>query len=108
MNRKNPFACCFAPQSPIHHSLTGSDSPSSSSSASPSYFAEMKQKHRSLMKHRLRRRPRRLSADFSYDPVSYALNFEDVGSDDRLPLRNFPATPPRVGRSFERGVAACG
>uniref|UniRef100_A0A7N0TB06 Uncharacterized protein n=1 Tax=Kalanchoe fedtschenkoi TaxID=63787 RepID=A0A7N0TB06_KALFE len=93
---------CFEPQEAAtrhHHSLAASDSPSSSSSGSPrsvSEFAEVKQKCRSLIKNRFGRAARRRSADLSYDPISYALNFDDVGADDRLPLRNFPATPPRA------------
>ncbi|KAL9678792.1 hypothetical protein QQ045_016643 [Rhodiola kirilowii] len=71
----------------------------------------MKQKCRSLM-NRFGKRTRRQSTDFSYNPISYALNFEDARS-DQLPQRKFPATPTRSGRRLtreaSRGVAAvCG
>lgn len=47
------------------------------------------------------------SADFSYDPSSYALNFENE-SPEEMPLRNFssrlPASPQRM--EYSGGIAA--
>lgn len=53
-----------------------------------------------------RRHRRHASADFSYDPLSYALNFDDsnqvVNGDEELPIRNFsaklPASPLRASK----------
>lgn len=50
--------------------------------------------------HKIGRRHRRHSADFHYDALSYALNFEDDATDDRSvdDLKSFsarlPASPP--------------
>ncbi|KAL9674014.1 hypothetical protein QQ045_030278 [Rhodiola kirilowii] len=93
------FACCFAPQEVAHDSLVAAEADSPSSLSSPKMiaeFTEMKEKCRNLM-NRFGKTTRRHSADFSYDPISYALNFEDARS-DHLPLRDFPATPPRRSR----------
>ncbi|KAL9676571.1 hypothetical protein QQ045_004785 [Rhodiola kirilowii] len=108
-------SCCFAPHEALPP-LPAAESPSSSSLSSPrspvfTELAEMKQMCRSLI-NRFGKTTRRQSADFSYDPISYALNFEDARS-DQLPLRKFPSTPTRSGRRLtreaSRGVAAaCG
>ncbi|KAK7311221.1 hypothetical protein RJT34_09224 [Clitoria ternatea] len=49
------------------------------------------------------------SADFSYDPSSYALNFESETHEDQFPIRNFssrlPASPPPIKYSDE--IAVC-
>ncbi|MCD7471442.1 hypothetical protein HAX54_011890 [Datura stramonium] len=56
--------------------------------------------------HRMGRQRRHVSADFSYDPLSYAMNFEDneTSFDDyeEFPARNFaerlPLSPPSKGK----------
>ncbi|KAF3651000.1 hypothetical protein FXO38_16847 [Capsicum annuum] len=56
--------------------------------------------------HRMGRQRRHVSADFSYDPLSYAMNFEDdeTSFDDYedFPARNFsarlPMSPPSKGK----------
>ncbi|KAJ8533510.1 hypothetical protein K7X08_006834 [Anisodus acutangulus] len=56
--------------------------------------------------HRMGRQRRHVSADFSYDPLSYAMNFEDeeTSFDDYedFPARNFaarlPLSPPSKGK----------
>ncbi|KAK9280244.1 hypothetical protein L1049_013931 [Liquidambar formosana] len=58
---------------------------------------------------------RRHSADFKYDPLSYALNFDEGYDDSRIdefPLRNFsarlPASPvPAVAGMVSREIVAC-
>ncbi|XP_061363876.1 uncharacterized protein LOC133307389 [Gastrolobium bilobum] len=54
---------------------------------------------RSRMGHRKHHHNRQSqSADFSYDPSSYALNFENESPENEFPIRNFssrlPASPP--------------
>ncbi|KAL6985218.1 hypothetical protein U1Q18_018596 [Sarracenia purpurea var. burkii] len=59
---------------------------------------ENKSKYRSLMPRMGRRRH---SADFSYDPLSYALNFDEGSSDDDFSSR-LPVSPPRRRPSTSR------
>ncbi|KZV57874.1 hypothetical protein F511_03443 [Dorcoceras hygrometricum] len=68
---------------------------------SPAALPEIKEKCRNLIS-RMGRHRRHSSAEFSYGPLSYALNFEnDVPSspDDELRINNFtsrlPSSPPR-------------
>lgn len=96
------------PRTPI--SPAGSYSGSSSSfwfKKSPTGASEFGTTHSTTprgrsrgIRHRIGRRHHRqsLSADFSYDPSSYALNFENEEGHEELPIRNFssrlPASPP--------------
>ncbi|CAN4076899.1 unnamed protein product [Withania somnifera] len=60
-------------------------------------FPEIRGKCKSFI-HRMDRQRRHVSADFSYDPLSYAMNFEDdeTSFDDYedFPARNFAARLP--------------
>ncbi|KAL4336384.1 hypothetical protein AHAS_Ahas12G0004800 [Arachis hypogaea] len=71
-------------------------SSSSSPATSPGSTSRWLRRHNSNNHHHHHHR-QSLSADFSYDPSSYALNFEDDSGE--LPLRNFsarlPPSPPR-------------
>ncbi|RYR75380.1 hypothetical protein HN51_020877 [Arachis hypogaea] len=100
--------CCFMGK--VHESLDNnnnmlnintpmSKTPKSSSSSpatSPGSTSRWLRRHNSNNHHHHHHR-QSLSADFSYDPSSYALNFEDDSGE--LPLRNFsarlPPSPPR-------------
>ncbi|GER48838.1 NHL domain-containing protein [Striga asiatica] len=55
-------------------------------------MSEIKEKCRAMLGLSAARHKRHSSAEFSYDPLSYALNFEDGSNfDDEAPLRNFSA-----------------
>lgn len=110
------FSCCF----PHHHrnntttpttklySLDYRPPPPPSSDENPSLiwikndFPDIKDKCRTIFNFigngNGNRHKRHSSAEFRYDPLSYALNFEDGYEDDEAPLRNFssrlPPPPP--------------
>ena len=105
---KSPL-CCFRRTHHRHHHLHDDESPSSEPKArlvrSASFWQkspELKDKCRNFISRigATRNHHRRHSADFKYDALSYALNFEDDG--DRrsvdFPPMNFssrlPASPP--------------
>ncbi|XP_057958634.1 uncharacterized protein LOC131151407 [Malania oleifera] len=76
---------------------------------------EFRGKSRNILARRAGR-SRRHSSDFSYDPLSYALNFDEGTEEDRtyeLPLRNFaarlPPSPPRAANRVQSPslVAEC-
>ncbi|GMG98969.1 hypothetical protein Nepgr_000809 [Nepenthes gracilis] len=47
------------------------------------------------------------TADFRYDPLSYALNFDDDSRTDEFPLRNFSSrSPPTEPVVVSREIAA--
>lgn len=98
------FFCCF------HHHHHASVKPklvrSSSLQNKPSRtydLPHLKEKCNKFIS-RIGRHHRRHSADFHYDALSYALNFEDEAIDDKRPagdFRNFsarllPSPPPRM------------
>ncbi|GMH04602.1 hypothetical protein Nepgr_006442 [Nepenthes gracilis] len=100
---KQIFCCCFTDLS--RHNQGGSTSDhlkprllrsSSQWVKSRVDFPEFKDKCRNLVS-RMSTRRRANSADFRYDQLNYALNF-DKGDDDRdldeFPLRNFSARLP--------------
>ncbi|KAL1328987.1 hypothetical protein HN51_046151 [Arachis hypogaea] len=72
-------------------------SSSSSPATSPGSTSRWLRRHNSNNNNHHHHHRQSLSADFSYDPSSYALNFEDDSGE--LPLRNFsarlPPSPPR-------------
>ncbi|WJX16255.1 hypothetical protein P8452_06309 [Trifolium repens] len=86
-------------------------SPSGSSGSPSSWFKKSPMSNNGSEFSRVRGRSQRLrgsrknhnrqsqSADFSYDPSSYALNFESENAQDDFPIRNFssrlPRSPPR-------------
>ncbi|XP_042485212.1 uncharacterized protein LOC122065465 [Macadamia integrifolia] len=91
------FSCCFGNGN--HEQLEDVDKQRPIKSKAHE-FPEFKEKCRNLISRM--GRGRRHSADFRYDPLSYALNFDEGIDDDHhlneeLPLRNFtsrlPASP---------------
>ncbi|OIT22622.1 PREDICTED: uncharacterized protein LOC109217366 [Nicotiana attenuata] len=109
------FSCCF-PHHPRSNTTTPTTKlhsldyrpPPPSSDENPSLiwtkndFPDIKDKCRTIFNFigngNGNRHKRRSSAEFRYDPLSYALNFEDGYEDDEAPLRNFssrlPPPPP--------------
>ncbi|KAL0337597.1 UNVERIFIED_CONTAM: hypothetical protein Scaly_2034800 [Sesamum calycinum] len=98
------FSCCFRRRSRPPPPL---DSPTSPSDDNPALIwvktegphdhslSEIKDKCRSLLGLSGVNHKRYSSADFRYDPLSYALNFEDgFESDDAAPLKTFSARLP--------------
>ncbi|KAI4337279.1 hypothetical protein L6164_015715 [Bauhinia variegata] len=79
---------------PIWHKKSGQYSPDSNRQRSHGHKSRMCRKHRQSH-----------SADFTYDPSSYALNFEDHNrtDDDEFPFRDFssrlPASPSPLSQS---------
>ena len=107
------FSCCFSRHDVLESTSSSSSSKprlARSSSSTATWlkstgrdFPEIKEKCRNLISRigRNHNHHRRNSADFKYDPLSYALNFDegfDCDEDVELPLRNFsarlPASPP--------------
>ncbi|KAJ0749639.1 hypothetical protein HanLR1_Chr05g0172361 [Helianthus annuus] len=109
------FACCFTTNRRESESagdnskrsmfLIGSSSQWIKSRASVD-LPEIKYKCRNLLSRignsngvQQYHRRRRSSTDYSYDPLSYALNFEEESFQDDAPLNNFvsrlPSSPPR-------------
>jgi hypothetical protein len=100
--------CCFRRTHHRHHHLHDDESQSSepmarlSRSASLQKLPELKDKCRNFISRigATRNHHRRHSADFKYDALSYALNFEDDGGrrSADFPPTNFssrlPASPP--------------
>ncbi|XP_043702122.1 uncharacterized protein LOC122652446 [Telopea speciosissima] len=109
------FSCCFG--NGQHEQLDDVDKPRVVKASSEwlktraHEFPEFKEKCRNLI-FRMGR-GRRHSADFKYDPLSYALNFDEGTDDDHqneeLPLRNFtsrlPASPRKSVAVSE--ITAC-
>lgn len=117
------FSCCFR-SSAAGDDLDGDHPPSLIRSSSvwirskAHEFPEIKDKCRTLISRMGGRHRRGHSADFRYDPLSYARNFDDGNGDDldlvdeqHLGYRNFsrrlPASPPGASGPPTIGVA-CG
>ncbi|TMW84477.1 hypothetical protein EJD97_025117 [Solanum chilense] len=97
------LSCCFM-NSPRRSDLFDS-SPSPTRFSSSWFRNKIKHDHNSNSPeirgkcksfiHRMGRHRRHVSADFSYDPLSYAMNFDDDDDDDEeFPERNFAARLP--------------
>ncbi|GMH20587.1 hypothetical protein Nepgr_022428 [Nepenthes gracilis] len=99
---KQTLCCCFRNHhqggSAAGHLTPGLRRSSSQWASSRSQeFPEFKEKCGSLIGRMCSRR-RSHSTDFRYDPLSYALNFdegEDIRETDEFPLRNFSARLPQ-------------
>ncbi|KAK6782148.1 hypothetical protein RDI58_019944 [Solanum bulbocastanum] len=100
------LSCCFI-NSHHHSDLLIESSPSPSILSSYSFHNKIKHDHNSpkirgkckSFIHRMGRHRRHVSADFSYDPLSYAMNFDDDDEPyQEFPPRNFatrlPLSPP--------------
>ncbi|KAE9602336.1 hypothetical protein Lal_00050240 [Lupinus albus] len=91
------FSCCF-PHNRIRPRLVHSSSLQKPRGLITA-FPHLKEKCTNFIS-RIGRHHRRHSADFHYDPLSYALNFEDNAADDRSvhDLKSFsarlPSSPP--------------
>lgn len=96
------FSCCFRR---LHHLRL--HSPQSPSDDNPALIwvrtegprdhslSEIKEKCRSMLGLPAGKHKRHSSVEFRYDPLSYALNFEDgFDCDDEAPLKNFAARLP--------------
>ncbi|CAI9092643.1 OLC1v1027947C1 [Oldenlandia corymbosa var. corymbosa] len=111
--RKKPsvcLSCCFNPG--YHQRADSFDAASSSVMPSPSNHrlspSSLKGRCKNLMS-RMGRHRRHSSADFSYDPLSYSLNFQDNDDpssdhyDHDFPVRSFasrlPLSPPGSRRN---------
>ncbi|KAF8400569.1 hypothetical protein HHK36_013868 [Tetracentron sinense] len=108
------LSCCF--RNGHHETLESEEKPRLIRSSSTwlrsraHELPEVKEKCRNLIS-RIGK-GRKHSADFRYDALSYALNFDEGFGDsqvDEFPLRNFsarlPATPPPPNFSTAKGVA---
>ncbi|KAG5629681.1 hypothetical protein H5410_001398 [Solanum commersonii] len=105
-HRKSSSVSCFlsSTSDQISHDSPSSSSPNETSKFKKSHhhFPEIKEKCKNIM-NRFGRHRRHASADFTYDQISYAKNFEDndeTNFDDTedFPQRNFisrlPPSPP--------------
>ncbi|KAL2458007.1 hypothetical protein Adt_46117 [Abeliophyllum distichum] len=108
------FSCCFrrCRHHSHHHPLNSLPPPCFVSDDKPTVIwiktkvphdqtlSDIKVKCRNMLGFSGTKHKRYSSAEFRYDPLSYALNFEDGCDDDgnEVPLRNFtarlPASPP--------------
>ncbi|XP_027333583.1 uncharacterized protein LOC113848320 [Abrus precatorius] len=92
------LSCCF-PHHRVRPRFVRSASLHSKSRSTDFPFPHLKDKCCNFIS-RIGRHRRRHSADFHYDPLSYALNFEDDAGDEKSvdDLRSFsarlPASPP--------------
>ncbi|KAJ1385890.1 hypothetical protein SESBI_41294 [Sesbania bispinosa] len=92
------LSCCF-PHHRVRPRIVRSSSLHHKPSRSTADFPHLKEKCCNFIS-RIGRHRRRHSAEFHYDALSYALNFEDDASDERPvdDLRSFsarlPASPP--------------
>ncbi|CAL0330451.1 unnamed protein product [Lupinus luteus] len=92
------LSCCF-PHNRISPRLVRSSSLHHKPRGLITHFPYLKEKCSNFIS-RIARHRRRHSADFHYDALSYALNFEDDATDDRAvhDLQNFsirlPSSPP--------------
>ncbi|KAG6424203.1 hypothetical protein SASPL_114617 [Salvia splendens] len=99
------FSCCFGRRNDSHFSLH--HSPPSPSDDNPEVvwikakgphdhsLSEIKDKCRTILGLPGAKHKRQASVEFRYDPLSYAMNFEDgFDCDDEAPLRNFSARLP--------------
>lgn len=108
------FSCCFSRRevlvsSPKQRLFRSSSAWQKSSTRD---LPDIKEKCRNLIS-RIGRHRKNNSADFRYDPLSYALNFDegfDDAGDVEFPLRNFsarlPASPPPAS-VVQRPIVAC-
>lgn len=82
--------CCFTGGTTQHHRRASFDAASYSASRSPGCFKS--EKCRSFIS-RIGRHRRHASAEFTYDPLSYSLNFnhDDVDDDDSHAMTSFSA-----------------
>ncbi|CAJ1944735.1 unnamed protein product [Sphenostylis stenocarpa] len=93
------FSCCF-PHHRVRPKIVRSASLHNKPRSSDFPFPQLKEKCCNFIKRIGGRHRRRHSADFHYDALSYALNFEDDASDERSvdDLKSFsarlPASPP--------------
>lgn len=105
-HRRSSSVSCFlsSTSDQIYHDSSSSSSTNEASKLKKSHhhFPEIKGKYKNIM-NRFGRHRRHASADFSYDQISYAKNFEDnneTNFDDTedFPQRNFisrlPSSPP--------------
>lgn len=102
------FSCCFRRRHGQGHHLPLHHSPPSPSDNNPTVIwfktkgphdhslLEIKEKCRTMLGFSGVKHKRHSSAEFRYDPLSYALNFEDGFDydDDEAPLKNFSARLP--------------
>ncbi|KAK7347161.1 hypothetical protein VNO80_21688 [Phaseolus coccineus] len=93
------FSCCF-PHHRVRPKIVRSASLNNKLRSSDFPFPHLKEKCCNFINRIGGRHRRRHSADFRYDALSYALNFEDDASDERSvdDLKSFsarlPASPP--------------
>ncbi|KAH6819185.1 hypothetical protein C2S51_002788 [Perilla frutescens var. frutescens] len=100
------FSCCFrrhrgSDHLPFHHSLSSpsDDNPPvvwiKTKGPHDHSLSEIKEKCRTVLGFPGAKHKRHSSVEFRYDPLSYALNFEDgFDYDDEAPLKNFSARLP--------------
>ncbi|XAR69636.1 hypothetical protein NMG60_11001313 [Bertholletia excelsa] len=100
------LSCCFSNSGGYPDSSSCSDTekatPSTRSKAQES--PDFRNRCRGFMS-RIRGNPRRYSADLSYDPLSYALNFDDGPSDEAYLddfISRLPLSPPQQRSSVPR------
>ncbi|KAK7265150.1 hypothetical protein RJT34_32766 [Clitoria ternatea] len=104
------FSCCF-PHHRVRPKLVRSASLHTKSRPSDFSFLQLKDKCCNFIS-RIGRHRRHHSADFHYDALSYALNFEEDAGDERSvhDLRSFsarlPPSPPPKAATVE--IAALG
>ncbi|KAI3446817.1 hypothetical protein Pfo_003482 [Paulownia fortunei] len=98
------FSCCFRRRHrqllPLHSSVSPSDDNPTliwvkTKGPHDHSLSEIKEKCRTMLGFSGVKHKRHSSAEFRYDPLSYALNFEDgFDFDDEAPLKNFAARLP--------------
>ncbi|PIN08647.1 hypothetical protein CDL12_18775 [Handroanthus impetiginosus] len=89
------FSCCFRRRHRLHEHLALQSPPLPSGDSQDYSLSEIKEKCRSMLGISGRHKRHSPAAEFRYDPLSYALNFEDgFDFDDEAPLRNFSARLP--------------
>ncbi|KAL7134585.1 hypothetical protein ABFS83_11G036800 [Erythranthe nasuta] len=107
LKRSLCFSCCFRRRN-RRHLILHSPPPSPPSDDNPALIwvgtagphdhslSEIKEKCRTMLGISGVKHKRHSSVEFRYDPLSYALNFEDgFDFDDEAPLKNFSARLPR-------------
>ncbi|CAA2952901.1 Hypothetical predicted protein [Olea europaea subsp. europaea] len=113
------FSCCFGRRRGHHHPLNSLPPSSFVSDDKPKviwiepkgqpdlFLSDVKMKCRTMLGFSGTKHKRYSSAEFRYDPLSYALNFEDgCDDDDEVPLRNFTARLPASPSVKPRQVPA--